>query len=121
MAACLAALSAGGCQKAAPVAPAPTSATPAVTVTISRTGLDPRSVTIALGDRVLFVNNDATAHSIGSNPHPDHTDCPGINQVGFLSPGQRRETGNFVAVRSCGFHDHDEPFDQDYWGTIVTR
>ena len=35
-----------------------------------------------------FVNNDSRSHEMFSDPHPEHTDCPEINQVGFLSPGQ---------------------------------
>jgi plastocyanin len=96
-------------------------ATMSVAITISSTGISPKNVDIGLGERVLFINNDARAHSIGSNPHPDHTDCPSINQAGFLGPGQMRETGNFVVTRVCGFHDHDDPTNQSLWGTITTR
>lgn len=116
----LLAVAAAGCKKAAPASPS-AGVPPAVTITIGRGGVTPKSVTIALGDRVLFVNDDGSTHSMGSNPHPDHTDCPSINQVGFISPGQQRETGNFVVARTCGFHDHDDPLNQTLWGTIVTR
>jgi hypothetical protein len=56
-----------------------------------------------------------------SDPHPEHTDCPEINQVAFLSPGERRETGNFVMARSCGFHDHDNPDNESLKGTITIQ
>ena len=49
------------------------------------------------------------SHEMFSDPHPEHTDCPEINQVGFLSPGQSRQTGNLNTVRTCGFHDHATP------------
>ena len=114
-----AALVSGACKGSTPGAPSP--ATPAATFTITTTGVSPKTVDIALGDRVLFINNDVKSHSIGSNPHPDHTDCPNINQVGFLRPGDRRETGNFVTARVCGFHDHDAPNDQTMFGSITTR
>jgi hypothetical protein len=32
-----------------------------------------------------------------------------LNAVGFLQPGERRESGNLNTVRTCGFHDHDDP------------
>lgn len=112
------ALGCGGSPSDAPVTP-PTGAP--VTVTITANGVSPKNVDIALGDRVVFVNNDNVAHSIGSNPHPDHTDCPSINQAGFLLPGQTRETGNFVTARTCGFHDHNDPLNQSLWGTITTK
>jgi hypothetical protein len=92
-----------------------------VTITISPAGVSPKHVEIALGDRVLFVNNDNRTHFIGSNPHPEHTDCPSINQAGFLGRGQSRETSNFVVAGVCGFHDHDDPMNQNLWGTITTK
>jgi plastocyanin len=111
---------AAACGQKAPDSPSGPPA-PSATLTISSTGVSPKSVNISLGDRVLFINSDARTHSITSDPHPDHTDCPSVNQVGFLSPGQRRETGNFVVARICGFHDHDDPANQQLWGTITTK
>ena len=46
-----------------------------------------------------------------SDPHPEHTDCPEINNIGFISPGQTKETGNLNTVRTCGYHDHGNPDD----------
>jgi plastocyanin len=91
------------------------------TITISASGVNPKSVQVALGSRVLVVNNDSRSHNMTSDPHPEHTDCPDINQVGFLSPGQSRETGNLVAVRTCGFHDHDNPDNAGLKGTITIK
>jgi len=70
---------------------------------------------------VTFVNNDTVSHDMSSDPHPDHTDCPAINQAGFLRPGQRRESGNLNEVRTCGFHDHDDPTNRRLQGTITIR
>lgn len=61
------------------------------------------------GSRILFVNNDARSHNMTSDPHPEHNLCEEINSVGLLAPGQSRETGNLNTVRTCGFHDHDDP------------
>jgi len=91
------------------------------TVTITASGANPRNIQIALGTRVLFVNNDSRSHNMTSDPHPDHNDCPDLNQVGFLSAGQRRETGNLVLARTCGFHDHDSPATGSLTGQIVIR
>lgn len=91
------------------------------TVTITSTGANPRNIQIALGTRVLFVNNDSRSHNITSDPHPDHNDCPDIDQAGFLAAGQRRETGNMVVARTCGFHDHDMPGQANLAGQIVIR
>jgi hypothetical protein len=91
------------------------------TITITASGASPRTVEIAVGGRVRFVNKDTAMHMMGSDPHPDHTDCPDINQVGFLLPEQVRETGNFVQPRTCGFHDHERPDVQALRGTITIR
>jgi len=45
-------------------------------VTITSSGVSPRSLTVTPGTQVTFVNNDSRSHNIASNPHPEHTDCP---------------------------------------------
>jgi hypothetical protein len=70
---------------------------------------------------VTFVNNDTRVHDMASNPHPAHTDCPAINDVGFLQPGQSRSTGNLNTARSCGYHDHNRDTDTSLQGTIVIQ
>ena len=76
-------------------------APPTTTITITSTGVSPDGVDIDLGARVLFVNRDTRAHDMGSDPHPDHTDCPGINHAGFLLRARSRETGNLVVIRTA--------------------
>lgn len=101
----------------------PTNPTPTATNTITLTaaGASPKNIQIAVGTRVLFVNSDSRSHTMNSDPHPEHTDCPELNQVGFLSPGQSRETGNLVVARNCGFHDHDNPATASLQGTITIK
>lgn len=92
------------------------------TITITPAGVvSPRDVTIAPGGRVTFVNNNSIPHDISSDPHPEHTDCPEINQVGFLLPGQSRTTGNLNTPRTCGYHDHNRADDPNLRGTITIR
>ena len=93
----------------------------AMTILIVTNAVCPQTVTVAPGSRVLFVNNDSVEHQMFSNPHPEHTDCPEINQVGDLRPGQQRETGNLNTVRSCGFHDHLNDQVRALQGTIAIR
>jgi hypothetical protein len=56
-----------------------------------------------------------------SDPHPIHTDCPAINDVGFLSPGQSKQTGNLTTARTCGYHDHNQSETTSLQGTIVIQ
>jgi len=93
----------------------------AATITITAAGVSPKTVTIASGSRVNFVNNDSRAHDMASDPHPVHTDCPAINLVGTLGAGQSRATGDLTIVRSCGFHDHEDPSNSSLQGTIVIQ
>jgi len=91
-------------------------------ITISSAGIaSPNELTVSPGSRVLFVNSHSRRHDMTSDPHPDHLDCPEINQVGLLTPGQSRETGNLVAIRTCGFHDHDDPNNANLRGRIIIR
>jgi plastocyanin len=96
------------CGGGSPSSPSPGGGTGS-TITITSAGVSATQLTISPGTRVLFVNNDSRPHNMTSDPHPEHNDCPEINTVGVLQPGQRRETGNLVTVRTCGFHDHDDP------------
>ena len=113
---------AGGCgSSSAPAAPASVPPVSSNTITITSAGVSPKNVQISVGSRVLFINNDTRSHNMTSDPHPSHDDCPELNQVGFLSPGQSRESGNLVTARTCGFHDHDDFSQQNLQGSIVIR
>jgi len=107
------------CKATTPTDPGPPVQTNTITITSS--GASPRNVEISAGSRVRFVNNDSRSHNMASDPHPEHTDCLEINQVGFLSPGESRETGNLVDLRTCGFHDHDNPNTGNLTGKITIK
>jgi plastocyanin len=92
-----------------------------MTITISANSVSPRTLTVPTGSRVTFVNNDTRAHDMASDPHPEHTTCPAINDVGFLQPGQSRTTGNLNTARNCGFHDHNQPSVTSLQGTITIQ
>jgi plastocyanin len=82
--------------------------------------VSPKQLTVPPGTRVLFVNNDSRPHNMASDPHPEHDDCPGLNR-GLLNPGQQRESENLNTVRTCGFHDHDNPDRVELRGSIIIR
>jgi plastocyanin len=101
-----------------------TSTTPsstAPTVTISSAGIDPVEVHIRAGGTVNFMNNDNRVHAMSSDPITVHTDCPAINDVGTLNPGQSRSTGTLAIPRTCGFHDHTNETDSRWHGRIVVE
>jgi plastocyanin len=88
-------------------------------MTITNAGVMPVEITIAVGGRVLFVNNDIFAHDVAGGPDPSRPDCPEINEVGFIAPGQSRQTAPFPAARTCEFHDHAHY--PHVFGRIVVR
>src|SRR5215510_6525542 len=83
-----------------------TASSTSTTITISNNAVCPQNITVPRGTQVTFVNSDSRTHEMTSDPHPTHEDCPEINAVGNLVPGQSRQTSNLVVVRRCGFHDH---------------
>ena len=113
--------SACGGSSSNPSSPSPTPDN-AFRITIGAGGsVSPVELVVPPGTRVLFVNNHSQQHEMTSDPHPEHTDCTAINSVGLLRPGENRETGNLVAVRTCGFHDHANPSNAAVQGRIVVR
>jgi plastocyanin len=123
--AALAIMTACGGGNSSPSSPSPVSGSPGpsgATITIGTNGaVSPSQVTVALGQSVTFINNDTRAHDMSSDPHPIHTDCPEINAVSTLGPGQTRLTNAFQTARTCGYHDHNNPNSTALQGRIVIQ
>ena len=68
-----------------------------------------------------MINNHNQPHDMQSDPHPDHTDCPPMASIGFLTTGQQRTSGNFNTARTCGFHDHDDENNTGLQGRIIIQ
>lgn len=99
----------------------PSGPTPDVTITVTASGVTPREVRVAAGGRVTFLNNDTRPHAMSSDPIQTHTDCPPMNDVGFLNPGQSRTTGALNVKGTCGFHDHTNESDPIFKGRIIVE
>ena len=120
----LAAAALGSCGGNSPSSPSPGppgGSNSGITVTITSSGVSPKQITVSQGTRVLFVNNDVQSRQINSDPHPEHTNCVEINNIGLISPGQTKETGNLNTVKTCGYHDHGNPDDARFKGSIVIQ
>ncbi len=88
-------------------------------LTLTDAGVTPNRLQINVGQQFLLVNRSSANRQISSNRHPIHTDCPPLNQPGFLPPGASGLSGIFDTARSCGFHDHQNPIDRTMRGEIV--
>jgi plastocyanin len=84
---------------------------PDATVTIGAAGVSPKEVRIKAWGHVRFINNDSRPHTIVSDPVDLHTQCPPVNTVGLLQPGESRDTGTLNLPGTCGFHDHADQVD----------
>lgn len=91
------------------------------TIVIQNNQVCPQAMTVARGSQVTMINNDTRVHEMDSDPHPEHTQCPELNQIDFLNPGQSRTSGNLNTARTCGFHDHSNPDNQALHGTITVQ
>src|SRR3954465_1293460 len=69
------------------------SASPA-TLVIQNNTICPAALTVSRGTQITIVNSDSRAHEMNSDPHPEHIDCPELNQIGHLEPNQSRQSGN---------------------------
>src|ERR1700674_1255698 len=79
---------------------------PNTTITITSSGVSPKGLVVSAGTQVTFVNKSLPPREIFSDPHPAHPDCPEINTVGSIAPGQSKQTDNLNIPRTCGYHDH---------------
>jgi plastocyanin len=92
------------------------------TITIgTNSAISPSQVTIGVSQSVTFMNNDTRSHQMESDPHPTHTDCPSIANVGLLQPGQSKTTFGFASAGSCGFHDHNNSDSPLLKGRIIIQ
>jgi plastocyanin len=130
-------LACSGGASSSPAAPTPTgsSGTPAPqgappsggplptgnTIAISSAGMAPLEISISVGQRVIFVNNDSRPHDLVGGKDPNTPDCPEITQAGFITPGQRAETAIFTRAHTCEYHDHTMMGVPAFQGRIIIR
>jgi plastocyanin len=91
------------------------------TISITATGITPLELTINVGQRVTFVNNDSRTHDVVGGKDPATPDCPEITRAGFLAPGQRADTDVFTQAKTCEYHDHTMLSVPAFQGRIVVR
>ena len=99
----------------------PSAPSAAATITLGAAGVSPKEVRIKAWSYVTFVNNDTRPHTVASDPVEVHTQCPPVNRVGLLQPGESRDTGTLNLTGICGFHDHSNQADAALKGRIIVE
>ena len=99
----------------------PSAPSAAATIVIGPAGISPKDVHIKAWNFVTFVNNDTRTHTMLSDPVDLHTQCPAVNRIGVLQPGESRDTSTLNLAGTCGFHDHGNPADPAFQGRIIVE
>lgn len=97
------------------------SGTSTATITVTSAGVSPLEVTVAVGSKVTFVNQDSRPHDFAGGPDPNHPECPEIDVAGFVAAGQSRDTATFTTARTCRYHDHSYIGVPAFMGRIVIQ
>jgi len=105
---------------ATPVAATPARTAVVHTVRLTAAGPLPAALTITAGDGVRFVNESDTAYWVASDPHPTHDGCPGFDSRRSLSRGEQYGLA-FPAARTCSYHNHLDPLNGTFRGTITVQ
>ena len=109
------------CLSARPADRRPTAPSEDAVITIGPSGVSPAEVRIKAWGRVKFVNSDTQPHTMVSDPIDTHNQCPPVNQIGLLAPGDSRTTGTLNLPRTCGYHDHNNQTDASLKGRIIVQ
>lgn len=93
------------------VNPSPTATTSPVaeaTISVDETGFSPKTMTVASGTKVTFVNNGQAPHWPASALHPTHQVLPGFDALKGLATGETYSY-TFTKTGSWNCHDHLNP------------
>ncbi len=84
------------------------------TIKVTKAGFSPQTLTIKVGTRVIWVNQDAGTVSVNSAVHPTHLVYPPLNLGAFNSGSSVQLV--FSKPGSYSYHNHYNP---SQTGTIV--
>lgn len=87
------------------------------TVTLTKDGFSPASITIKMGEKVIFKNEGTDQMWVASGPHPTHTNYPEFDEKTAVSKGQSYEF-TFTKVGSWKYHNHLNPEER---GTVIVE
>jgi hypothetical protein len=88
---------------------------------ISAAGVSPDILHLDAPVTVTITNNDGAAHRLEPAPELGYGDCPEVNELGTLQPGQSGKVTITRALVICVFHDSAAPANQAFQGFIVVH
>ena len=101
--------------------PAPTVTIPATaSVSITAGGLSPATITIRVGTQLTWTNNDSASHQPAADPHPLNNSIEGFDSDTTLLPGDSLSF-TFEKAGTYTYHDHLNPLNKKYQGTVVVE
>jgi plastocyanin len=86
-------------------------------VSYADSGFSPKSITVKLGDTVVFKNESSRDMWVASAPHPVHTDYPEFDAKKAYAKGEMYSF-TFQKAGTWKFHNHMNPTD---FGSIVVQ
>lgn len=99
------------------VSPTLDAATEQNVVKYSESGFSPKSLEVAVGTGVTFVNEGDSPMWVASAPHPQHTNLPGFDQLKSAAKGDSY-TYTFEKVGLWKYHNH---LDATQFGEVVVK
>ncbi|MEK7570358.1 MAG: cupredoxin domain-containing protein [Patescibacteria group bacterium] len=94
-----------------------TAAVPTETaVSVTAAGYSPATITVKAGTTVIWTNRSGDTVRVASDPHPTHTDLPGLESSN-LSNGETYSF-TFTQVGTWGYHNHFSPTTR---GTVIVQ
>lgn len=101
-----------------PIIPNADSRTPRVYTVSYKSGVfSPTNLRIHAGDTVRFKNEGFFGIRIVSDPHPKHSDLPGLDSIGDI-PQNSYFSFTFSSKGIFGYHNENSPEES---GTIIVR
>jgi len=86
------------------------------TVVLGNSGFTPATVTIKVGEKVVWKNESGEPATVSSDPHPVHTNYPPLN-LGNFKDGENLEL-IFTEAGTYGYHNH---FNSSQKGTVIVK
>ena len=97
--------------------PTPDSTASGLTLTLSNSGVSPKTSSISGSTSITVLNNDSAVHQLASNPNSQQVDCPELNTA--MLSGDSFTATISDRIGTCAFIDSLNPTDSSFQGTIT--